>query len=285
MAERLGLRPGNFTRGWFKLKTSAVGELPFDEDLFRTLTTGIPSAGMPPFASFETDERWALVALVKTLATPHFDRFPPQRRAVLPPPPAQADRELGERLFRDGAGCAICHGRKGKGDGLAAGSLVDVQGRPAGPPDMTRGELTLKSGDGPEDVFRILTTGMPGSPMPAFASIPEGDRWALAYYVTTLFEPIPAGERVYWRRGCGHCHSMGQGRLVGPDLSAVTQRRNSDWLREWLRDPPRMLLDPALRSEFKEYPSPMPNLDLTEPEIELLISFLRTVPGPPRESR
>jgi cytochrome c oxidase cbb3-type subunit 2 len=285
MAERLGLRPGNFTRGCFKLKTSAVDELPFDEDLYRTLSTGIPSAGMPGFASFEPDERWALVALVKSLAYPQFDHFPPRGRALLPPPPLGADRAAGERLFREGAGCAICHGQSGKGDGRAAATLLDLQGRPVGPPDMTRGEWTFKSGEGPDDVFRILTTGMPGSPMPAFASIPERDRWDLAFYVTTLFEPIPAGERVYWRMGCGHCHSIGHGRLVGPDLAGVTERRKPDWLRDWLRDPPRMLLDPALRSEFKDYPTPMPNLNLSEADIELLIPFLYTLPAPPRDAR
>ena len=33
-AQRLGLRPRDFTRGLFKLKSSPPGEMPFDEDLF-----------------------------------------------------------------------------------------------------------------------------------------------------------------------------------------------------------------------------------------------------------
>src|SRR5262245_49565745 len=40
-ALRQGLHPRDFTRGLFKLKTSPPGEMPFDDDLYRTVTVGI----------------------------------------------------------------------------------------------------------------------------------------------------------------------------------------------------------------------------------------------------
>jgi len=38
-----------------------------------------------------------------------------------------------------------------------------------------------------EDIFRTMSTGFSGTPMPSFRdSLPEQDRWALAYYILAL---------------------------------------------------------------------------------------------------
>ena len=51
--------------------------------------------------------------------------------------------------------------------------------------DLTSGQL--KSGPAAEDIFRTLSTGLSGTPMPSFrVSLSEDDRWALAYYVVSL---------------------------------------------------------------------------------------------------
>lgn len=286
VADRLALRPRNYTRGLFKLKTSEGGELPFDEDLYRTITSGIPASGMPSFRHFDPQERWALVAVVKSLAQQtredgtivrHFERNPARTKVRFPSRPERMDEDRGAWLFRTGVQCALCHGGKGRGDGPAAGALTDAVGRPARVPDMTRGEVTFLTGERPEDIYRVLTVGMPGSPMPSFAAIPERDRWDLASFVTSLYEPIPAGERVFLRSGCLSCHTVGRGRLIGPDLAGVLKRRTPDWLRLWLQDPPRMLLDPALKAEFKDYPTSMPNLNLGPDDIELLVQYLSSI--------
>jgi hypothetical protein len=143
---------------------------------------------------------------------------------------------------------------------------------------MTRGELTFKAGDRPEDIFRVLTIGMLGSPMASFSSLPERDRWDLAFFVASLFEETPEGERVFLRAGCRGCHTIGKGRLIGPDLAGVARRRTSEWLRSWLEDPPRMLSNEAVKLEFKDYPTPMPKLNLSTEEIDLLIRFLEQMP-------
>jgi len=239
VADRLALRPRNYTRGLFKLKTSEGGEAPFDEDLYRTITSGIPASGMPSFRHFDPQERWALVAVVKSLAqqtredgTPirHFERNPARTRVRLSSRPDRTDEDRGAWLFRTGVQCALCHGSKGRGDGPAAGALTDAVGRPVRVPDMTRGEVTFL-----------------------------------------------AGERVFLRSGCLGCHTVGRGRLIGPDLAGVLGRRTVDWLRRWLQDPPRMLLDPALKAEFKDYPTSMPNLNLGPGDIELLVQYLASL--------
>ena len=86
-----------------------------------------------------------------------------------------------------------------------------------------------------------------------------------------------AGERIFLRSGCLSCHTVGRGRLIGPDLAGVLKRRTHDWLRRWLQDPPRMLLDPALKAEFKDYPTSMPNLNLSSDDIELLVQYLGSI--------
>lgn len=284
LALRQGLHPRDFTRGLFKLKTSAPGEMPFDDDLYRTLTVGIVSGGMPRNEALEAKDRWALVAYVKTLAvhtTPdgvhrnHFEVHPPTRRWTAPKRTEEPEVARGRELFVGRVQCASCHGAGGKGDGPAAPELRDAWDHPVCVPDLTRGELGLKGGSGLDDVFRVLTLGMAGTPMPSFESLSEKDRWDLAAFVRSLFEPISLGERIYLGAGCTACHTMGRGKFVGPDLKDVRTRRDRAWLRKWLDDPPGMLAgDPATRKLFQDYTIQMPKLSLSPAEIDSLIDFL-----------
>lgn len=45
----------------------------------------------------------------------------------------------------------------------------------------------------------------------------------------------------YFRRNCLSCHTIGGGRLTGPDLKDVTQRKDREWLIEFMLSPQRML--------------------------------------------
>jgi mono/diheme cytochrome c family protein len=46
----------------------------------------------------------------------------------------------------------------------------------------------------------------------------------------------------YFKQNCSNCHTVGGGRLAGPDLKDVTQRRDKAWLIRWVQDP-RGVLD------------------------------------------
>jgi mono/diheme cytochrome c family protein len=274
VAARLGLRPRDFSRGMFQLKSSHRDEMPFDDDLFRSITAGFPNGAMPAFGEFTAEERWALVDHVKSLAGRRFEADPPRRR--IPESPAVGNPVRGARLFVSGAGCAQCHGTRGRGDGPASTFLVDVDGAPASLPDFARGLASFKAGARAQDVERVLSTGLAGTPMPSFLSLPEQDRRDLAAFVTTLYGPIATGERLFLAKGCTNCHTIGKGRRVGPDLAGVSQRRPREWLRRWLENPPAMIAsDPAAREMAREYPLPMPDLRLTESEIRDLLDYLR----------
>ncbi len=41
----------------------------------------------------------------------------------------------------------------------------------------------------------------------------------------------------YFRQNCASCHTIGGGRLTGPDLKDVTQRKDRQWLVQWLQNP------------------------------------------------
>ena len=83
------------------------------------------------------------------------------------------------------AKCWECHGQTGKGDGEKAAGLEDDYGFPIRPADLTSGQF--KSGPSVRDIFRTVTTGLSGTPMPSYQdSFSEEDRWALAYFVVSL---------------------------------------------------------------------------------------------------
>lgn len=292
-APLLNWPPRNFTTGHFKFKTSAQGEMPFDDDLYRTITAGIPASGMPSFADLTPFERWALVAYVKSISAIQlpdgspfnfFAKRPPSVRLPTPKPPPNTPqaRRRGEEVYNTVAQCLKCHGTTGLGDGPSAPDLTDAQDNPILPANLTRGEVTFKTGHHPEDIFRVLQVGMAGTPMPSFASLGEEDLWNVAYFVTELYKPIDPGERIYLRVGCGSCHAVGKGKLIGPDLAGVTQRRQTEWLKKWLKDPPSMLAtDPIARQLLEEYLTPMPSYGLTAKEIDLVIKYLESLPPAP----
>lgn len=85
------------------------------------------------------------------------------------------------------------------------------------------------------------------------------------------------GHDLFGSRGCMGCHSIGHGRLAGPDLFGVTEVRSIDWLKSFLKDTDAMLnTDPIAQALLKEFKgNRMPNIRLTDQEIEGLIHYLQ----------
>jgi caa(3)-type oxidase subunit IV len=81
--------------------------------------------------------------------------------------------------------CASCHGAQGKGDGPAAAAL-NPKPRNFTANENWKNERTLSG------IFKTITNGLPGSPMPGFASLSVQDRIALAHYVRSLNSSSPA---------------------------------------------------------------------------------------------
>ena len=87
---------------------------------------------------------------------------------------------------------------------------------------------------------------------------------------------IENGQNVFKAKGCIACHTIGKGKLSGPDLLGVTQRREEEWLKKWLKNPDTMVFsDPIAKEMLQEYMVPMPNQGLSDEEIEQLIIYFK----------
>jgi len=191
--EYLGRYPWDLTRGEFKLRSTPKGQLPTDEDLFRTISAGMGVGGMPSYARLPEHDRWALVAYVETLA-PAFRRHPHASEGIqIPPrPPTTPEaRERGREAFRL-AGCPKCHGETGRGDGPKAAGLRDARGLPVKPTSFAS-PFAFIGGASPEDVYRTMMTGVGGTPMPQGSDFfDENEAWDVVAFILSLAPPRTA---------------------------------------------------------------------------------------------
>ena len=153
---------------------------------------------------------------------------------------APAASEAGKALYEDK--CAHCHGMEGAGDGSAAENLLPR------PRDFTRGIYKIRSTESgqlptDQDLFDIISNGMPGSSMPAWSGLlTEDKRWELVAHIKTFHdsfegasprlidvsgkvpyseESVTKGEEFYTNLGCVDCHGVigrGDG-TSAPDLT------------------------------------------------------------------
>lgn len=160
---------------------------------------------------------------------------------------AQGNADNGKKIYEKR--CVWCHGMKGAGDGPAAERV-----NPA-PRDFTSGMYKIKTtpfdeiSPKDEDVFRMISDGMPDSSMPAWKDLlSEQDRWDLVAYVKSLAslgkpakeldfskqvktskESIERGQKLFLDR-CSECHGeTGKGtanKKLKDDLGFRTWPRN-----------------------------------------------------------
>jgi DMSO reductase family type II enzyme heme b subunit len=151
---------------------------------------------------------------------------------VAPAAAQQGDANAGKAVYE--RKCALCHGVKGDGKGPAAELLVPQ------PRDFTSGiykvRSTVNKVPTDQDIFRVITEGMPGTSMPGWAVLPDKDRWnALAYIkafagdklkeppkkvelpkeVGSSSDSIKRGKEMFEAIECNKCHGM-NGRADGP---------------------------------------------------------------------
>ncbi len=75
---------------------------------------------------------------------------------------------------------------------------------------------------------------------------------------------------------CSACHTIGKGKLVGPDLAGVTSRREESWLIRQIKDPEGLIAekDPIVTQLLLESENvPMPSPELNDEEVMAVIAF------------
>lgn len=178
-------RPRDFTVGVYKFRSTPSGDLPTDEDLFRTITKGIPGL-MPSFAGLTPQERWQLVYYVKSFYPDFAEEEREPIRIGIPIPSSTTSIRRGEKVYQE-LKCWTCHGTGGMGDGKKAAKLKDDIGRKILPANLTMPNL-FKNGSSKEDIYRTFMTGLNGTPMPTYEDSIENveDAWHLVNYVLSL---------------------------------------------------------------------------------------------------
>ncbi len=197
-ADYMDPRPRDFTLGTFKFRTTASGELPTDEDMFRTISRGLSGTGMQSFdnelikSGLSETERWAVIAYIKTFAQefqdPELDPVKTGKVIALPENMPAYSAEIvakGKKVFEK-AKCWECHGKLGRGDGQKAFDREDDWGFPIRIRNVTH-PWKIKAGDRVEDIYMRFSTGINGTPMPSFAkALDKEQRWQLANYIKSL---------------------------------------------------------------------------------------------------
>jgi len=183
--------PRNFRRGAYKFRTTVSGMLPLDSDLERTVREGVPGTEMPRWKGVlsETDIG-AVVQYIKTFY-PYFndpDSLPLEEDLIEIPDerpfePSLSSIAAGRKLFVD-QDCVKCHGEGGRGNGPQADELVDDWEVPIRPANLTL--PYFKNGKRDRDIYRVFTSALNGTPMPAFDELSEDERWQLVDYVQSL---------------------------------------------------------------------------------------------------
>ena len=99
-------------------------------------------------------------------------------------------------------------------------------------------------------------------PLPSFADAPAITLDAGAYSFTTH---------------CAPCHTIGGGDAIGPDLRGVAASRDHAWLTRFIAAPEKVLAerDPIATRLFEQYGQRrMPNLSLTDSDVEAIVGYL-----------
>ncbi|MBI3994982.1 MAG: c-type cytochrome [Nitrospirae bacterium] len=194
-SDRLWPRPRNFNQGTFKIRHTASGELPTKEDLVLTVTHGLPGSAMPSWAGVLTPQQinqvvdFVTTNLVKDrdfqdTENEEFNLIDYGKQI----PTSEESIKRGKEVFMNKGKCVECHGEEGRGDGNK--TQKDEWGFPIFPADLHkcwnfRGNR--EDPYNPRNVFREVSTGLNGTPMPSFAdALTPEQRWDVANFVISL---------------------------------------------------------------------------------------------------
>ena len=90
----------------------------------------------------------------------------------------------------------------------------------------------------------------------------------------------PDGEQIF-KANCTSCHNIGEGRLIGPGLKGVTEKRNKEWLKQWINSSSDFIAsgDADAIAIFEEYnKSVMTSFYFSDEDFEALYGYLENPP-------
>ena len=201
----LKVKPRDFYNEPFRYVSSTDG-VATDEDLAQTIRLGRPDGEMPAAPWLMDDEVAVLAEYVREInrlgwverlenefqgdealeqdeiEDISWDRVTAMEHFDVPSPSASftPDSSIGLDLYMQT--CASCHGPRGTGEGLD--TPLDELGKPIVVRNLTSDPI--RGGASPEELFKRIRSGIPGTPMPAQLGYSDDDVWQLVYYTRVL---------------------------------------------------------------------------------------------------
>ncbi len=87
------------------------------------------------------------------------------------------------------------------------------------------------------------------------------------------------GEKLF-KTVCVACHTIGKGKLVGPDLKGMTNRYDEKWLTSWIKSSQTMVKkgDPKAVKAFNAGGKiPMPDNNFSDADIKSIIAYVKKI--------
>ncbi len=104
--------------------------------------------------------------------------------------------------------------------------------------------------------------------------------FALIFGYVTAIALADEGSTVFQSK-CAACHTIGKGKLVGPDLKGITKTQSPDWLAKWVSSPSALIKagDPTATNLVKQYPMQMPDLGLSQTDVTAVLAYISQQSG------
>ena len=218
VAEHLNPKPRDYTLGVFKFTSTPYGNKPRRSDLVHTVRRGVTGTSMPSFDRFSDEQLNAVVEYVlaltmrgeleRLLASYAYEdeELPDEEglqetvdeilaawedsssKIVMPvtvmPPMTEESVRIGHEIFL-GKACNKCHGKFGRGGSIGNVEIgKDAWGNEGSAADLSSG--MFRGGNRPLDIYRRISSGINGTPMPSFKKTFQDnpdDIWHLVHFI------------------------------------------------------------------------------------------------------
>ncbi len=107
---------------------------------------------------------------------------------------------------------------------------------------------------------------------------------AIAFFPYFPVVAQDTGESLF-KANCMACHTIGGGRLVGPDLKGVNAKYEKEWLTKFIKSSQSMVAagDEQAVKLFNEFLIPMPDPPINEDQISTLLTYIKEQSQPIEE--
>jgi len=95
-----------------------------------------------------------------------------------------------------------------------------------------------------------------------------------------VFPQNDDGAQIF-KTNCISCHTIGGGRLIGPDLEGITKKRKTDWLKKWINSSSDLIAsgDADAIAIFEEYNKvAMTSFYFEDEDMDALLAYLENPP-------